>query len=65
MTGEIEIIVSADGQVTIDVKGVQGAGCVGLTRAIEEALGSVESRSCKVEFYEQAEEQEVLRQSER
>jgi hypothetical protein len=36
-----------------------------LTRAIEEALGSVESRSCKVEFYEQAEAGEQVSQRDR
>ena len=55
MAAEIEIVVSADGTVTVEAKGVVGTGCLDLTRALEEALGSVESRSCKVDFYEQAE----------
>ena len=62
---EIEIVVSIDGQVTVEALGVVGASCTDLTRALEEALGSVESRACKVEFYEQAEEREALRQRER
>ena len=61
---EIEIVVSLDGTVTVEVKGVKGSGCTELTRALEEALGEVESRSCKVEFYEQAEVGEGLRQRE-
>ena len=61
---EIEIVISADGQVTVEVKGAVGASCTDLTRALEEALGEVEARTCKVEFYEQAEAGEQLRQRE-
>lgn len=61
---EIEIVVSADGTVTVEALGVIGASCTDLTKAIEDALGSVESRSCKVEFYEQAEAGEQLSQRE-
>ena len=61
---EIEIVVSLDGTVTVEALGVVGVGCLDLTRALEEALGSVESRECKVEFYEQAEAGEQLRQRE-
>ena len=61
---EIEVVVSQDGTVTVEVKGAAGASCLDLTRAIEEALGEVESRSCKVEFFESAEAGEQLRQRE-
>ena len=61
---EIQIIVTKDGTVSLEVVGAVGAGCLDLTRALEEALGEVESRSCKVEFYEQAEVGEGLRQRE-
>jgi hypothetical protein len=64
MSTEIEIVVAADGSITVEAKGVVGAGCLDLTRAIEEALGSVESRECKVEFYESVAEGEELRQRE-
>lgn len=64
MSVEIEVVVAADGTVTVEAIGVQGPGCQDLTRALEEALGSVESRECKVEFYEQAAEGEELRQRE-
>lgn len=49
----IEIVISPDGTVTIEAKGVQGPGCADLTRALEDALGSVESRECKVEYFEE------------
>lgn len=61
---EIEIVVSPDGTVTVEAIGVQGPGCLDLTRAIESALGEVESRECKVEFYEQAEAGAQLSQRE-
>ena len=59
---EIEIIVSKDGVVTVEAKGAVGATCLDLTRAIENALGEVESRECKVEFYESVAEGEQIRQ---
>lgn len=61
---EIEIVVSKDGTVTVEALGVQGPGCADLTRAIEEALGSVESRECKVEYFESYAEGEQLEQRE-
>ena len=64
MPGEIEVTVSADGQVQIEALGVAGASCIDLTRALEEALGSVESRSCKTEYFEQAEAGQQLSQRE-
>lgn len=59
---EIEIVISKDGQVTVEALGATGAACLDLTRALEQALGEVESRSCKVEFYESVTETEELRQ---
>ena len=59
---EIEIIVSLDGTVTVEALGVVGTSCIDLTRALEEALGTVESRECKVEYFESVAEGEELRQ---
>ena len=61
---EIEIVVGKDGTVTVEAKGAVGPGCLGLTRALEDALGSVESRECKVEFYESVAEGQELQQRE-
>lgn len=38
---ELEIIIAADGSVTIQVNGVKGSACLDLTRELEEALGTV------------------------
>jgi hypothetical protein len=36
---EIEVIIGKDGQVQIQVRGVQGTKCLTLTKELEEALG--------------------------
>jgi predicted amidohydrolase len=36
---EIEVIIGKDGQVQIQVRGVQGVKCLELTKELEEALG--------------------------
>ena len=59
---EIEIFVSPDGIVTVEAVGAVGAGCLDLTRALEQALGEVESRECKVSFYETIPEVQEVRQ---
>jgi hypothetical protein len=37
---EVEIIIGKDGQVQVQVRGVQGKACLILTEGLEEALGS-------------------------
>jgi hypothetical protein len=59
---EVIIIVTADGQVTVEALGATGLTCLDLTRAIEQALGDVESRSCKTEFYEELPEADRLQE---
>lgn len=49
---EIEVTIGPDGQVSIQVRGVQGKGCLDLTRPLEAALGGVvESRTATAEQY--------------
>jgi len=36
---EIEVTIGKDGQVQIQVRGVQGTECLALTKELEEALG--------------------------
>jgi len=36
---EIEVVIGKDGQVQIQVRGVQGLKCLELTKELEEALG--------------------------
>jgi hypothetical protein len=55
---EIDVFIAKDGQVRIEVRGVQGMSCHDLTRSLEEALGGeVISRELTAEAYETAEQQ--------
>jgi hypothetical protein len=46
----IDIIVSPQGDISINAIGFKGAGCEKATRAMEEALGAVSHRVKKPEY---------------
>ncbi len=51
---ELEITISPDGEVSVQVKCIKGASCVDETKFLEEALGdTIESRELTSEYYEQ------------
>ena len=50
---ELEIVISPTGEVKIEVKGGQGDSCLAMTRDLENALGQVEDRQLKAEYYAQ------------
>lgn len=50
---ELEIAISADGTVEINVHGAKGKKCLELTKDLEESLGIVLQRDTKSSFYEQ------------
>jgi hypothetical protein len=50
---EMEIRVDQDGNVAIHVQGVKGEECTRITKAIEDALGSLTDRTLSGEFYEE------------
>ena len=53
MTQEIiKFIIKQDGTVTEEVIGIVGNDCEGLTRNIEEKLGTVQSVNHKPEYYQ-------------
>lgn len=54
---DIEIRIGPDGDVTVDVRGVKGPGCVDLTRFLEEALGDVTERTFTQEYRQRETEQ--------
>jgi len=54
MKPTIEIIVSPDGDISIDAIGFKGPDCEKATRAMEEALGVVQQRSKKLEYLAKA-----------
>ena len=50
---EMEITIDKEGRIQVNVKGVQGTGCLALTRELENALGVVEHREFTAEYYQQ------------
>jgi hypothetical protein len=51
---ELEITISPDGEVSVQVKCIKGQSCVEETKFLEEALGdTIESRELTSEYYEQ------------
>ena len=49
---EMEITIDADGNVSMQVRGVTGKSCLELTKPLEEALGAeVENRTMTSEYY--------------
>lgn len=49
---ELEISITAEGEVSINVIGAKGKKCLDLTKDFEEALGIVTERETKSSFYE-------------
>jgi hypothetical protein len=50
---ELEITIGTDGRVVVHVEGAQGQECTGLTKALEDAVGTVEERTFCPEYYEE------------
>lgn len=46
------IVISSDGRVTIEVKGVAGPSCLELTKFLERSLGQVAERRFTSEYYQ-------------
>ena len=57
----IEIIVSPTGELRIDAVGFSGADCDQATAFLEEALGKVEAKHRKPEFYRKARRKQAQR----
>jgi hypothetical protein len=55
---ELEITIDKNGRMMVAVRGVKGDGCLALTKNLENAVGTVEERTCTAEFYEQPVEAE-------
>jgi hypothetical protein len=55
---EIEIVINAKGEVTFQMKGMKGGGCLDETKFLEQALGgdaAVLDQQKTGEYYEQSE----------
>ena len=60
-TKTIEVVVSSDGGITIDAAGFHGADCEKATAFLEQALGVVDARTKKPDYYRR----EALRRQQR
>ena len=59
----IEIIVDTKGETTIQTKGFAASSCRDATRALEQALGAVQSDQATAEMYQTA--ADVVREQQR
>ncbi len=62
MSGTIEVVIDAQGNPTVSVKGVAGKSCKDLTKGIEAALGTVTGTANTREFEQRAESRKTLDQ---
>ncbi len=53
---ELEIEISAGGQVTVRTIGIKGPGCVDAAELVARIIGEVESKQLTSEYYEAATE---------
>lgn len=51
MAGIIEVRISKEGKINIEVSGIQDASCTQLTKVLEDALGGDVERQTKPEYY--------------
>ena len=49
---QMDIAIATDGQVAVTVKGVKGKSCTLVSKAIEDALGSVVEDAKTKEYFE-------------
>jgi hypothetical protein len=50
---ELEITIDNEGRIQVKVTGAHGAGCLEITKNLEQAAGDVESREFLPSYYEQ------------
>jgi len=53
---DLVITIGPDGEVTIEVEGVAGPGCLDLTKFLEDELGEVTDRQLSSAYYQEEEE---------
>lgn len=60
---ELEITISENGEVDINVLGAKGKNCMNITKDLEDALGLVTNREMKSSYYEQEDDNRIRRQT--
>jgi hypothetical protein len=58
----IELIVSKDGQTTVQTKGFSGGSCIGASKWLEQAIGNVTTYQKTAEFFETAKTEQHIQQ---
>jgi hypothetical protein len=53
MVKKIKFTIGKDGEVKLDVEGIQGSGCKEFTQDFEEELGVVENTELKDSYYQE------------
>lgn len=56
MPKEIEISISRDGRVKVQVSGVKGPACMEYARLFERVIGTIEEEEHSSEYYEEGDE---------
>ena len=54
MSRRIHVLVSPNGDITVEAEGFHGKGCEAATKAIEDALGKPRERTRKPDFWRQS-----------
>ena len=54
---DLVITIGPDGEVTIEVEGVAGPGCLDLTKFLEDELGEVTDRQLSSAYYQDTEDE--------
>lgn len=49
---EIEIIISPDGEVKLEVKGIKGPACLPQLKQVADQIGKTKSQNFTAEYYE-------------
>lgn len=60
---ELEITISENGEVGINVLGAKGKNCMNITKDLEDALGLVTNREMKSSYYEREDDNRIRRQT--
>ena len=59
---EIEVIITPDGQVKLDVKGLKGPTCLTAVKKIADNVGELKATDIKPEYYEKAQAEQKKQQ---
>lgn len=49
--GDVEVTVDEEGNISLEAKGIQGKGCIDLTKELEKELGQTSNRRLKGSFH--------------